>query len=148
MPYFRRLPPLVRVMSLLGLLFLLAALVVFLEGLPAIQTSFPFLSVDAHRATGIELNLVALSLASTFVVNTFALRFRRTGRQVYPLETWPSQVRWWLLLGTLPLCTLAGAMLLPQTPLFDFVLGVPTFLALLVPVAASVYAADKWYALR
>ena len=147
MLYFPRLPPLVRVMSILSLLFLLAALVVFLEGLPIIQASFPWLSVDAHRAMGISLNLSMLSLTCSFVVSNYSLRFRRAGRQSYPLESWQSQVRWLLLLGMLPLCVLTVAILLPRTPLFDFMLGLPTLLAILVVGAAVFYAIDKWHAL-
>lgn len=147
MPYFRRLPPLLRVMSRLGLLFVLMAGVAFLAGLSIIQKSFPWLSLDAHRATGIELNLVALSLDCTFVVNVYTLRFRRAGKQSYPLATWPSQVRWWLLLATLPLGALAMTILLPRTPLFDFLLDVPTLLAMVLVGAAFVYGRDKWEAL-
>jgi hypothetical protein len=147
LPYFPRLPPLLRVMSSLGLLFVLTAGVVILAELPVIQASFPWLSLDAHRATVIGLNLIALSLDCTFVVNAYTLRFRRIGKQSYPLDTWPSQVRWWLLLATLPLCALMVAILLPQTPLFDFLLGVPTLLAMVMVGAAFIYARDKWEAL-
>jgi hypothetical protein len=145
--YFRRLPPLLRVTSLLALLFNLTALVVFLAGVPIVQASFPWWSMDAHRAMGISLNLLTLCFACIFVVNTYTLRFRRAGRQSYPLDTWPSQVRWLLLLGTLPLGVLTIAILLPRTPLFDFMLGLPTLLAMRVNGAALVYAADKWHAL-
>jgi hypothetical protein len=93
------------------------------------------------------MSLLALSLACQFVVNNYTLRFRRPGRPSYPLDSWPSQVRWLVLLGTLPLCALALAVVLPRTPLFDFVLVPPTVLAMLMPVFAWVYAADQWHAL-
>jgi hypothetical protein len=147
MLYFPRLPPLLRVMSILALLFILTAVVVFLAGLPIVQASFPWLSMDAHRAMGISWNLIALSLACSLVVSGYTLRFRRAGRQSYPLDTWPSQVRWLLLLGTLPLCVLTVAILLPRTPLLDFMLGLPTLLAMLAIGAAAVYTASKWDAL-
>jgi hypothetical protein len=147
MHYFRRLPPLLRMISLLSLLLWLTALVLILEGLPIIPTSFPRVPVDAHRAGDIGMILLILSFACSFVVNNYTLRFRRPGRQAYPLDTWLSQMRWWLLLGALPLCALTVAILLPRTPLFDLMLFLPTVLAMLVLGAAWVYAADKWQAL-
>jgi hypothetical protein len=147
MRYARRLPPLLRVMNILGLLFILMAVVALLAGAPIFHGSFQWSPMQAHRATGIVFTLLALSLACTFVVSNYTLRFRRAGRPSYPLDSWPSQVRWWLLLGTLPLCVLALAVVLPRTPLFDFVLAVLTVLAMLLNLAAWVYAADKWQAL-
>ena len=147
MLYFPRLPPLLRVMSILALLFTLTAVVVYLGGTAIIQASFPWWSIERHRAMGISWNLLALCWACIFVVSNYSLRFRRAGRQSYPLDTWPSQVRWLLLLGTLPLCVLTVAILLPRIPLFDFMLGLPTVLAMLVNCAAVLYGAGKWQAL-
>jgi hypothetical protein len=147
MRYFRRLPPLLRVVSILALLFDLTALVVFLAGLPIIQAAFPWLSLDAHRAMGIGLNLLSLSLACSLVVNSYIVRFRRVGWASYPLASWQSQMRWLVLLGALPLGVLLVVLLLPRSPLVAFVLGLPTLLGLLVQGAALFYGLAKWPAL-
>jgi hypothetical protein len=104
--------------------------------------------VDAFRTVGIALNLGILSGACSFVVNNYTLRFRRAGRGSYPLDSSQSQVRWLLVLAALPLCTLALAVFLPRTPLLNLVLVAPTLLAILVNLAAWVYAADRWHALN
>ena len=67
-------------------------------------------------------------------------------RVSYPLESWQSQVRWLLALAALPLGALALAVVLPRTPLLNFVEVWPNLLAILVVFAALVYAGDKWHA--
>ena len=148
MRYFLRLPLLLRVVSILSLLFLPASLVLSLGSVITVLPSSPQWPVGASRAVGIAWNLTMLSLACSFVVSNYALRFFRPGRGSYPLESWQSQVRWLLALAALPLCVLTVAILLPRTPLFDFMLGLPTLLAILVVGAALFYAIDKWQALN
>ena len=145
MLYFCRLPPLLRVAGILGLLFVLASVVLFLgSGITALP-AFLRWPVDAHRAWGIAWNLIMLSLACSLVVNIYILRFRRPGSGSYPLDSWQSQVRWLLVLAAFPLGALALAVFLPRTPVLNFVLGPPNVLAILVLLAALFYAADKWH---
>jgi hypothetical protein len=146
MRYFPRLPPLLRVVSILNLLFILASLVLFLGSVNTVFPSFPRWPVDASRAVGIAWNLIMLSLACSFVVSNYSLRFFRPGRGAYPLESWQSQVRWLLALAALPLGALALAVFLPQIPLLNFVVVWPNLLAILVLGAVLIYAADKWRA--
>jgi hypothetical protein len=149
MRYFRHLPPLLRVMSILGLLLPLASIAVLLGLLIPLLTSFPVWPVEADSALGIAapLSLGLLSGACAFVVNVYTLRFRRPGSGPYPLASWQSQVRWWGALAALPLGALTVAVFLPPTPLLGFVLPLLILLAALVYLAAWVYAADKWHAL-
>lgn len=137
MHYFRRLPVLLRVIGILGLLFILTAVALYLG---AVITDPAVLD----RVFLIGLNLLSLSLACTFVVNTYGVRFRRVGLASYPLESWQSQVRWWGLLAALPLGVLLVVVLLPWSPLVEIVLGLPTLLALLTLGAAFIYAQIKW----
>lgn len=146
MRYFCRLPPLLRVVSILSLLFVLASVVLFLGSVIPVFPSFPRWPVDASRAVGIAWNLIMLSLACSFVVSNYSLRFFRPGRGSYPLESWQSQVRWLLALAAPPLVALALAVVLPQIPLLNFVVVWPNLLAILVLGAALVYAGDKWHA--
>jgi hypothetical protein len=147
MRYFRHLPPLLRVMSLVGLLLPLTSIVVLLGLLNTLLPSFPQWPVAADPVLGIALNLGLLGGVCSYVVGAYTLRFRRPGSGSYPLALWQSQVRWWCALAALPLCGLAVAVFLPPTPLVGFVLPVLYLLALGVYVAALVYAADKWRAL-
>ena len=55
-------------------------------------------------------------------------------------------MRWLLALAALPLGALALAVVLPQSPLLNFVVVWPNLLAILVVGAALVYAGDKWHA--
>ncbi len=146
MRYFPRLPLLLRVVSILSLLFLLASVVLFLGSVIPVFPSFPRWPVDASRAMGIAWNLIMLSLACSFVVSNYSLRFFRPGRGSYPLESWQSQVRWLLALAAPPLVALALAVVLPRTPLLTFVVVWPNLLAILVLGGALVYAGDKWHA--
>ncbi len=146
MRYFRRLPPLLRVVSILNLLFLLASVVLFLGSAIPVFPSFPRWPVDASRAVGIAWNLIMLSLACSFVVSNYSLRFFRPGRGAYPLDSWQSQVRWLLALAALPLGALALAVVLPQSPRLRLVVVWSNLLAILVVGAAVVYAAGKWRA--
>jgi len=146
MRYFPRLPPLLRVVSILSLLFVLASVVLFLGSVIPVFPSFPRWPVDASRARGIAWNLIMLSLACSFVVSNYSLRFFRPGRGSYPLDSWQSQVRWLLALAALPLGAIALAVFLPRTSLLNFVVVWSNLLAILVVGAALVYAIGKWQA--
>lgn len=115
---FRRLPPLLRVASLLGLLLVLAALVMFVELL--ITTSMPTVPhwlADSPRMGVIALNLIAIGAAYDFPARLYLLRWHRPDSQPFPLDTWQSQVRAVLLVAALPLGTLVLAVVVPPTSL-------------------------------
>src|SRR5262249_59611907 len=91
---FRRLPPLLRAASIVGLLLPLASIVLLGRGLViAILPSFPGWPVDASRVLAIAVNLGMLGGACSTVVNAYSARFRRLDRGRFPLESWQSQVR-------------------------------------------------------
>jgi len=133
MRYFRRLPPLLRVASLLGLLFPLAALALLVPLLFSGLWSFPWfpqVPSDFGRRgiiAIIALNLVLLSGACSVAVNTYSMRFRQPDRGPFPLSSWQSQVRAIVLGAAVPLCALALALVAPLIPLpLAFVMWVVT----------------------
>jgi hypothetical protein len=114
---FRRLPPLLRGVSLLALLPILAALVIFLELLlTPMLPSVPHWSADHNtRMAVIALNLINVGWAGGFPSRLYLVRWRRPDHQLFPLESWQSQVRTVLLLTALPLGLLALAVVIPPT---------------------------------
>ena len=115
MRYFRRLPPLLRVASILGLLFPLASLALLVPLLVTSLPSFPRTPPDFGRRGISALNLVLLGGACTVAVNTYSTRFRQLDRGPFPLSSWQSQV-WAIVVGAvLPLCALALAMVAPSS---------------------------------
>src|SRR5258708_13514546 len=93
MRYFRRLPPLLRVASMLGLLFPLASLALLVPMLVTSLPSFPLTPPDFGRRGIIALNLGMLSGACSVAVNTYSKRFRCPDRGPFPLSSGQSQVR-------------------------------------------------------
>ena len=136
MRYFRRLPPLLRVASLLGLLFPLASLALLVPLLVTSLRSFPqsFSQVPSdfdHRGI-IGLNLGLLGGACSVAVNAYSTRFRRPDRGPFLLSSWQSQVRAIVLAAALPSCALALALVALLIPLpLAFVLWVVTVVSLL-----------------
>ena len=114
MRYFRRLPPLLRVASLLGLLFYLAALALPMDAFIKFLSSFPHAYQDSSPMFIIALNLLWLGSACSFTVNGYSTRFRRSDRGPFPLDSWQSQVRAIALLSALPLCGIALALIIPR----------------------------------
>ncbi|HEV8194673.1 MAG TPA: hypothetical protein VGP82_24740 [Ktedonobacterales bacterium] len=118
---FPRLPPLLQVAVILGLLLLFAAAVlgifapiVWVFALIASQSSAsPPWYLDPIRLFVIALNLGALGVACNFAVNTYSRRFRRPDRGPFPLDSWQSQVRVIALLAALPLGALVVVLILP-----------------------------------
>jgi hypothetical protein len=147
MHYFRRLLLLLRMLSILGLACILASIPLY--GMATgVVPSFLEWSMSDSRAVGIALDLDILGGACTFVVNMYALRFRRPGRAIYPLDSWQSQARWMLLLAALPLAALAAAIFSSVTPVLNLFLVVPpTLLGAGALLAAYFYAIGKWQAL-
>jgi hypothetical protein len=137
---FSRLPPLLRVASLLGLLFSLTSLNVLIEVLFTGLSSVPHWSADAIRRLVIALNLGMLGGAWSFVVNTYSIRFRRSEGGPFPLDSWQSQVRAIVVVAALPIGALALAVVIPPTALAWVVVSLITVIAAFVRLAAYVYA--------
>ncbi|HEX8036718.1 MAG TPA: hypothetical protein VF510_22865 [Ktedonobacterales bacterium] len=122
---FRRLPLFLRGLAILGLLFPLASLVMFLAMLVLFITggvvSRQELANDP-RALAIALNLGMLGLVCTFVVNRYSKRFLQPNQERFPLDSWQRQARAPALLAALPLCAIALAAVIPLTQDAAFVL--------------------------
>ena len=121
MRYFDRLPPLLQVAFIVGLMLLLTAAivgfitpVVWVFALIASESSAsPPWYIDPVRLYVIALNLGALSGACFFAVTTYSRRFRRPDRRPFPLDSWQSQVRVIALLAALPLGAIVVVLILP-----------------------------------
>jgi len=142
MRYFRRLPPLLRVASIVGLLFRLGALALLILLITSFVTdllsSSPHAYRDSIRLSIIALNLIVLSSACSVAVNTYSVRFRRPDRGPFLLDSWQSQVRTIAPLSALPLCEIALALVIPPTSLaFGVVFPISILAAVLVGAASS-----------
>lgn len=99
MPSFRRLPPFLRVVSAIGLLFIIAGLMLQLN-----PHWLPFHAPQADLEV-IALNLLILGLACSAVVTAFTRRLRQPDRRRrIPLDSWQSQARAVALAMVVPLC--------------------------------------------
>jgi hypothetical protein len=131
-----RLPPLLRVLSIVGLLLPLASLVLllldFLSRLPS--------DSEFNRMLAIVLNLTMLAVACSFAVHTYRTRFRRPEGGPVPLAAWQSQLQALLLAAALPLWALALAVVItPATePRYTTV-----FLISILAACVS-YGANLW----
>lgn len=144
MRYFRRLPPLLRVASLLGVLFPLASLVLLVALMVVSSPMFSHGSVTFFlRMLVLGLNLSLLSGACSFAVRAYNTRFRRPDSGLSLFDSWQSQVGAIAVLAVLPLCAITLALVSPSTPPVDFEL---LFLAFAVSVLAAlvVLMAHLW----
>ena len=137
MRYFRRLPPLLRVASILGLLFALASIVGFVEVIIAVLSSIPRSPVDPSRMLVIALNLGMLGLACNVAVNSYSMRFRQPDKRPFPLDSWQSQVRTILLLAALPIAALVLAVAIPPTSLAFGIVFPISIIGVIVLVVAT-----------
>ncbi len=144
---FRRLPPLLRVASLLGLLFPVASLTLLVSWLVTSLPSFSRSPPEPDFGPGLfALNLGLLGGACSCVVTTYRTRFRRPDRGPFPLGSWQSQMRAIVLLAALPLCALALALFIPPTPPALFLVSLLdiaiSLLGAMVLLAAFVWPPD------
>jgi hypothetical protein len=117
MRYIRRLPPLLRMASLLGLLFPLASLALLVSWLVTGLRSFSRSPPEPDVGPGLfALNLGLLGGVCSCVVTAYSTRFRRPDGEPFPLGSWQSQLRAILLLAALPSCALVVALFIPPTP--------------------------------
>jgi hypothetical protein len=122
---FRRLPPRLRVVGIVGVVLPFAALALLARNLlTRLATSAS--PADSTRVQAIASSLVLLGLCCTVVVATYRTRLRPPGRGPFPLDSWQRQVRTLLVLAALPLCVLTWAVLIPLCTLAWAVLIRPT----------------------
>ncbi len=103
-----RLPPLLRVLSIVGLLLPLASLVLLQQETPSRLAS----DSEFIRVLAMVLNLTMLGVACSFAVHTYSTRFRRPDGGPVPLAAWQSQLQALLLAAALPLWALALAVVI------------------------------------
>jgi hypothetical protein len=112
MPDFPRLPLHLRVVSLLGLVCLLASFLLFGKLFSTILASF---SPDSWRVLMMGVNLLILGGTFFTMVRTYRVRIPQVDGGPFPLSAWQSQVRAILVWMALPLCALALAVFIPPT---------------------------------
>lgn len=139
MRFFRGLPPFLRVVWVLGLLFPLTALAVLVVGFITYWSSIPLLTLTMNdsRVTPIGLNLTMLGLACSAVINTYIKRSRQPDREAFPLDSWQRQARAIALLAALPLCGLTLAAVIPPNQAAFVVVYPITVIGILVQIFAN-----------
>ncbi len=142
--HFRRLPPFLQVVSILGPLLPTASLAVLIPTITArilsLPLSAPLALWDSVHTVWIALNLTLLGGACTIVVNTYRARFRHPDRGPFPLSSWQSQARTLALLAALPLCALALTIASPPDSLTSFFAGIFSVFGALIMLMASIWA--------
>lgn len=119
---FRRLPPVLRVASLLRLLFPLGLLATSALLVTAGHWSSAQVGIYVSRLAIIAANLSLLGLGCSLVVRTYLVRVRQPGGEPFPLASWHSQVRTILALTAVPVCALVLAVIIsPTVSAFQFV---------------------------
>ena len=142
MRYFRRLPPLLRALWLLRLLFPLASLGLLAWTLVVFREQ----EISTARAEAVGLALVMLAVACNWPVTVYSVRFERPARALPWLSTWRGQLAAALGLAALPLGVVAVVLFIPtNSPLYS-VEYLLTMLALLVFLAAYVRALVRFVA--
>jgi hypothetical protein len=133
MRYFRHLPPLLRVVSILGWLFFLAAIA--LSGF-AFVTNLSSYPQSLIRVQAIAINLLRLGVACISAVDIYSTRFRQPDRRPSPLSSWPSQLWFIAVVAALSICSLVLAVVsLPTAGSFAFVF--PIWMLALVLLAVT-----------
>jgi hypothetical protein len=154
MRYFRRMPPLLRVVSILAVLFPLASGGLLVALLMRSLPTFPQLPVDFSRVTIIAMNLGMLGGACTFALSAYSTRLRWPDWRPFLLDSWQRQVRAIAMLAALPLVAITLALVtlvIPTTLLAAMGLIVlasaVSVLEALMLVAAQIWVLVK-YAVR
>lgn len=110
-----RLPPVLRVASILGLLFPLGPIIAMVLVIVASPSFSPQWEVNAIRLAMIVGDLGMVGLACRITVHAYNERFRLPDRRPFPLDSWQSQVRAILLPAALSICALVLAIVLSPT---------------------------------
>ena len=130
---YHRLPPLLRVASILGLVFALTSLLLLVASFASFIASRAASSLpptEAFRVMVIAQNVGVLSGACTFTVNAYSARFRPTAREPYLLDGWWRQARAIGVLAALPLCAITLAIVIS-----------PASIVVVLAFAASLFGA-------
>lgn len=137
MSSLRQLPPVLRVASVLRLLFPLGLVATFAYLVTAGVWSSAHLGVYASRVAVIAANLSLLSLGCGLVVRTYMARVRQPGRGPFQLESWQNQVRTILVLTGVPVCALVLTVIIsPTIGAFQLVFPVSIIGAIMLPLVA------------
>jgi uncharacterized membrane protein YbhN (UPF0104 family) len=137
---FRRLPSHLRVVSLLGLLCLLASSLLFSH---LFATFLSSLSGDSWRVLLMAVNLLIFGWTSLTVARNYRARIPQSDGGPFPLSSWQHQV-WAIVLWTaLPVCALALATFIPPTAAAFGIIFPATMLAMGVLVAAHSVARES-----
>ena len=112
---FRRLPPVLRVASLLRPLFPLALFALFALMVTAESWSPGPEVAYVSRVAVIGINLGVLGLGCSVMVHVYNSRFRQPGKESLLLESWQRQLWTMLALAAIPVCAIALALVIPPT---------------------------------
>ena len=134
MQHFRRLPPLLRALWLLGLLFLLVSL-----GVEA-WVVFREQGLSTARGQDLFLTFVLLSFACNWPVAVYNARFIRPGRALPWLDAWWGQLAAAVGFAVLPLGFVAAVLLIPPRSPLVVLQGLLFVLAALVWLATYAWA--------
>lgn len=128
MRYFRHLPPLLRMASVVGLLLILASLALSTALLFHVQPFLPQAAVDTSRMQLVSMNLGLLGLVVVIVILNHNIRFRQLATAQFPLSNWQSQLLAIAVLWVLPLCALAVALFFPPSlRIYSIAFGISVF---------------------
>jgi len=115
MRHVRRLPPLLRIVRIVGLLFIPTGIALGITSFVTNRWSAPHAFGDSARVWVIAMDVLWLSMACNFICLAYVTRVGRPGLGPFPLDSWQSQVRAIVLLSALPLCGIALALVIPPT---------------------------------
>jgi hypothetical protein len=132
------LPPVLRVASLLRLLFPLGLFATLMFPVTAsLWTASARMGIYASQVAIIAVNLILLGLACGLVVRAYNARVRQPVMRPFPLDSWQSQARAILALAALPVCALVLAVVIPPTAsVFQIVFAVSLLGAIVFLVVA------------
>jgi hypothetical protein len=138
---FRRLPPQLRVVAIIGVLCTLTALAIqpmwLLVHLRIVGwlSSLP-VPADFNRVLDIACYLALLGWACSLVITTYSLRFAQPHRETFPLRSWQRQMGALVLMTVTPLCGIAVALVVALAyPASFFIPGSIVVLAVIVLLA-------------
>ena len=139
----RRLPPVLRVASLLRPLFPLGYAVMFAVPLTTRQWTTSWSALYLWRAAIIAGDLGLVGLACILTVRAYTSRSRQQDGGPLALDTWQRQVRAILVPSALPICAIVLALVIsPTARAFEIVfpvsiIGAGVFFATALPMVLS-----------
>ena len=137
-----RLPPLLRVVRILGLLFPLAGLALAGFAVVVRFSSGQWPLDYSNRGPLILANLTILGVACLSAVANYRTRFRPPDRGPFRLRSWQSRMRVIAVIAALPICSLVLAVVIPPTALafvIVFPIGVLGGLGMLVVMLSTTF---------